>query len=211
MITQFTTDFIHQYKDAKGMKSMLDYIHLTPSQITTILKETFNQLSSVFMTQNFLILCPRMDFKGQGYVPQGFFIQAKSELINMKYNTTCSKRPIIDYYTRKSTHVSYNPTFNDEIITLNNARLVSGYSELLKWSFNVPFGKSIFPHTSNLAKQHITNRVKESVPFSVYSPSFGFIEIVAITSLDLKDTVYLDEVEISVTLEVLKTFTKYKG
>ncbi|WP_231439814.1 DUF792 family protein [Borrelia duttonii] len=43
------------------------------------------------------------------------------------------------------------------------------------------------------------------------SPSFGFIEIVAITSLDLKDTVYLDEVEISVTLEVLKTFTKYKG
>ncbi|AMR76195.1 DUF792 family protein [Borrelia hermsii] len=211
MIPQLTTDFIHKYKDTAPVKATLDFLKLTPSQVTSILKETFNEISSVFMAYNFLSLCPRMDFKGLGYVPQGFFILPKTELISTTYTTTCSKRPVIDYYTRKSEYVSYNPTFTGEVITLNNAVLTSAYKELLKFSANTAFGKLIFPHTSNLAKQQLINRVEESVPFSFYSPTLGFRGIVAITSLTLKDTVYLDEVEISLTLEVLKTFSIYKG
>ncbi|WP_434757558.1 DUF792 family protein (plasmid) [Borrelia puertoricensis] len=211
MISQFTTDLIYKYKDTAPIKATLDFLKLTPSQITNILKETFNEISTVFMAYNFLSLCPRMDFKGLGYVPQGFFILPKSELISTTYTTTCSKRPVIDYYTRKAEYVSYNPTFTGEVITLNNAVLTSAYKELLNFSTNTAFGKLIFPYTSNLAKQQLVNRVEESVPFSLYSPTLGFRSIVAITSLTLKDTVYLDEVEISLTLEVLKTFNLYKG
>ncbi|WP_245580760.1 DUF792 family protein [Borrelia coriaceae] len=179
--------------------------------MTSILKETFNEFSSVFMAYNFLILCPRMDFKGLGYVPQGFFILPKTELISSSYSTTCSKRPVIDYYTRKAGYVSYNPIFTGEIITLNNGILTSAYKEMLEWSVNNASGRSIFPHTSNLSKQQLINRVEASVPFTLYSPSLGFRGVVAITSLTLRDTVYLDEVEISLTLEVLKTFQVYKG
>ncbi|WP_038364104.1 DUF792 family protein, partial [Borrelia persica] len=65
------------------VKKPLDYMGLTPSQVTSILKETFNQISSLFMDYNFLALMPRMDFKGLGYVPQIFCILPKSELISM--------------------------------------------------------------------------------------------------------------------------------
>nr|WP_231439893.1 DUF792 family protein [Borrelia duttonii] len=56
---------------------MLDYINLTPSQITTILKETFNQLSSVFMTSNFLILCPEWTSKAKDMSHKDFSFKLK--------------------------------------------------------------------------------------------------------------------------------------
>ncbi|MCS2182394.1 DUF792 family protein, partial [Borreliella burgdorferi] len=49
--------------------------------------------------------------------------------------------------------------------------------------------------------------------FSIYSPTFGLKELAVITSLSFKDTPFIDEVEVSLSIEIVKTFAleKYKG
>ncbi|WP_419261234.1 DUF792 family protein, partial [Borreliella afzelii] len=81
---------------------------MTSEEIFQIIKDVATQIFALFGADNFLALFPRPDFRGFGYVPQLFFIKPKTELISRTYNTSCSKRPVINYYDRKAEYVSYN-------------------------------------------------------------------------------------------------------
>ncbi|OJH14320.1 hypothetical protein ER70_09485, partial (plasmid) [Borreliella bissettiae] len=60
-------------------------------EITRIIRDVITQIFALFGADNFLVLFPRMDLKGFGYVPQLFFVKPKTELITRTYNTSCSK------------------------------------------------------------------------------------------------------------------------
>ncbi|WP_038358929.1 DUF792 family protein [Borrelia hispanica] len=176
-------------------------------QITNLIKEIVTQTLSLFVHDNFIVLFPRLDFKGLGYIPQLFFIKPKNELISITYNTSCSKRPIVNYYTRKAGYVSYNPILNSEIISLNSGVLTSFYKEIIEDMQASIFGSAILQYDSHLVKTQLNNRIEAGVPFTAFSPAFGIKEVVTLTSITLKDTPNIDEVEISLTMEVAKTFT----
>lgn len=73
---------------------------MSHEEIFQIIKDVATQIFALFRADNFLALFPRPDFRGFGYVPQLFFIKPKTELITRTYNTSCSKRPVINYYDR---------------------------------------------------------------------------------------------------------------
>ncbi|WP_418906393.1 DUF792 family protein (plasmid) [Borreliella tanukii] len=178
-----------------------------------LIRDITIQLFALFGADNFLLLFPRPDFKGFGYVPQLFFIKPKTELITRTYNTSCSKRPVINYYDRKAEYVSYNPVMTGEHISLNGGVLTSLYKEMLSPLKKTVFGNSLLRFDAHLVKEQLANRLQAQVPFTIYSPTFGFKELAIITSLTFKDTPFIDEVEVSLSIEVVKTFTleKYKG
>ncbi len=154
-----------------------------------------------------------MDLKGFGYIPQLFFIKPKNELITRTYNTSCSKRPVINYYDRKAEYVSYNPVMTGEHISLNGGILTSLYKDMLSLLKMTVFGNTMLRFDAHLAKEQLANRLQAQVPFSIYSPTFGLKELAVITSLSFKDTPFIDEVEVSLSIEIVKTFAleKYKG
>ncbi len=178
-----------------------------------LIRDITIQLFALFGADNFLLLFPRPDFKGFGYVPQLFFIKPKTELITRTYNTSCSKRPVINYYDRKAEYVSYNPVMTGEHISLNGGVLTSLYKEMLSPLKKTVFGNSLLRFDAHLVKEQLANRLQAQVPFTIYSPTFGFKELAIITSLTFKDTPFIDEVEVSLSIEVIKTFApeKYKG
>ncbi|WP_210360352.1 DUF792 family protein (plasmid) [Borreliella turdi] len=182
-------------------------------EITQIVRDVTTQIFALFGADNFLVLFPRMDLKGFGYIPQLFFVKPKTELITRTYNTSCSKRPVINYYDRKAEYVSYNPVMTGENISLNGGVLTSLYKEMLSPLKMTVFGNTMLRFDAHLVKEQLANRLQAQVPFSVYSPTFGLKELVIITSLSFKDTPWIDEVEISLSMEIVKTFTleKYKG
>ncbi|WP_422850030.1 DUF792 family protein, partial [Borreliella afzelii] len=90
---------------------------MTSEEIFQIIKDVATQIFALFGADNFLAIFPRPDFRGFGYVPQLFFIKPKTELITRTYNTSCSKRPVINYYDRKAEYVSYNPVMTGENIS----------------------------------------------------------------------------------------------
>ncbi|WP_418909604.1 DUF792 family protein (plasmid) [Borreliella lanei] len=182
-------------------------------EITQIIRDVITQIFALFGADNFLVLFPRMDLKGFGYVPQLFFIKPKTELITQTYNTSCSKRPIINYYNRKAEYVSYNPAMTGEHISLSGGVLTSLYKEMLSPLKMTAFGNSMLRFDAHLVKEQLANRLQAQVPFSVYSPTFGLKELAIITSLSFKDTPWIDEVEVSLSMEIVKTFAleKYKG
>ncbi|ACM10148.1 conserved hypothetical protein (plasmid) [Borreliella burgdorferi 29805] len=186
---------------------------ISPGEILQIVKDVTTQIFALFGADNFLVLFPRPDFRGFGYIPQLFFIKPKNELITRTYTTTYSKRPVINYYNRKSEHVSYNPTMIGENISLSGAVLTSLYKEMLSMLKMTPFGNSMLRFDVHFAKEQLANRLQAQVPFSVYSPTFGLKELAIITSLTFKDTPFIDEIEVSLSMEIVKTFTleKYKG
>ncbi|WP_420025079.1 DUF792 family protein [Borreliella valaisiana] len=182
-------------------------------EIRRLFKDVSTQVFSLFGADNFLVLFPRQDLKGFGYVPQLFFIKPKTELITRTYNTSCSKRPVINYYDRKAEYVSYNPVMTGEHISLNGGVLTSLYKEMLYPLKMTVFGNSLLRFDVHLAKEQLANRIQAQVPFTIYSPTFGLKELAIITSLTFKDTPFIDEVEVSLSIEVVKTFApeKYKG
>ncbi|PRR14660.1 MULTISPECIES: DUF792 family protein [Borreliella] len=186
---------------------------ISPGEILQIVKDVTTQIFALFGADNFLVLFPRPDFRGFGYIPQLFFIKPKNELITRTYTTTYSKRPVINYYNRKSEHVSYNPTMIGENISLSGGVLTSLYKEMLSMLKMTPFGNSMLRFDVHFAKEQLANRLQAQVPFSVYSPTFGLKELAIITSLTFKDTPFIDEIEVSLSMEIIKTFTleKYKG
>ncbi|WP_418457479.1 DUF792 family protein [Borreliella andersonii] len=78
---------------------------------------------------------------------------------------------------------------------------------------NFIIGNSMLRFDAHLVKEQLANRMQAQVPFSVYSPTFGLKELAIITSLSFKDTPWIDEVEVSLSMEIVKTFAleKYKG
>ncbi|APJ09388.1 DUF792 family protein [Borreliella afzelii] len=182
-------------------------------EIRQLIKDIATQLFTFFGADNFLLLFPRLDFKGFGYVPQLFFIKPKTELISRTYNTSCSKRPVINYYDRKAEYVSYNPVMTGEHISLSGGILTSMYKDMLSIFKTTVFGNFLFRFDSHLVKEQLANRLQAQVPFTIYSPTFGLKELAIITNLTFKDTPFIDEVEVSLSIEVVKTFTleKYKG
>ncbi|WP_373585071.1 DUF792 family protein, partial [Borreliella afzelii] len=186
---------------------------MTSEEIFQIIKDVATQIFALFGADNFLAIFPRPDFRGFGYVPQLFFIKPKTELITRTYNTSCSKRPVINYYDRKAEYVSYNPVMTGENISLSGGVLTSLYKEMLSPLKMTVFGNSLLRFDAHLAKEQLANRLQAQVPFSVYSPTFGLKELAIITSLTFKDTPFIDEVEVSLSIEVIKTFApeKYKG
>lgn len=186
---------------------------MSHAEIFQIIKDVATQIFALFGADNFLALFPRPDFRGFGYVPQLFFIKPKAQLITRTYNTSCSKRPVINYYDRKAEYVSYNPVMTGEHISLNGGVLTSLYKEMLSPLKNTVFGNSLLRFDSHLVKEQLANRLQAQVPFTIYSPTFGLKELAIITSLTFTDTPFIDEVEVSLSIEVVKTFTleKYKG
>lgn len=186
---------------------------ISSAEIFQIVRDVTTQIFALFGADNFLVLFPRPDFRGFGYVPQLFFIKPKNELITRTYNTSYSKRPVINYYNRKSEYVSYNPAMTGENISVNGAVLTSLYKEMLSPLKMTPFGNSMLRFDVHLAKEQLANRLQAQVPFSVYSPTFGLKELAIITNLTFKDTPYIDEIEVNLSMEIVKTFSleKYKG
>ncbi|ACL34540.1 DUF792 family protein [Borreliella garinii] len=205
-----STDIINTNNDNGEKNKEREMSH---AEIFQIIKDVATQIFALFGADNFLALFPRPDFRGFGYVPQLFFIKPKAQLITRTYNTSCSKRPVINYYDRKAEYVSYNPVMTGEHISLNGGVLTSLYKEMLSPLKNTVFGNSLLRFDSHLVKEQLANRLQAQVPFTIYSPTFGLKELAIITSLTFTDTPFIDEVEVSLSIEVVKTFTleKYKG
>ncbi|WP_418905740.1 DUF792 family protein [Borreliella japonica] len=182
-------------------------------ETSQLIKDIGTQLLALFGADNFLLLYPRPDFRGFGYVPQLFFIKPKTQLISRSYNTSYSKRPVINYYDRKAQYVSYNPVMTGEHISLSGGILTSMYKHMLSIFKTTVFENFLFRFDSHLVKEQLSNRLQAQVPFTIYSPTFGFKELAIITNLSFKDTPFIDEVEVSLSMEVVKTFKleKYKG
>ncbi len=205
-----STDIINTNNDNGEKNKEREMSH---AEIFQIIKDVATQIFALFGADNFLALFPLPDFRGFGYVPQLFFIKPKAQLITRTYNTSCSKRPVINYYDRKAEYVSYNPVMTGEHISLNGGVLTSLYKEMLSPLKNTVFGNSLLRFDSHLVKEQLANRLQAQVPFTIYSPTFGLKELAIITSLTFTDTPFIDEVEVSLSIEVVKTFTleKYKG
>lgn len=205
-----STDIINTTNDNGEKNKEKEMSH---AEIFQIIKDVATQIFALFGADNFLALFPRPDFRGFGYVPQLFFIKPKTQLITRTYNTSCSKRPVINYYDRKAEYVSYNPVMTGEHISLNGGVLTSLYKEMLSPIKMTVFGNSLLRFDAHLVKEQLANRLQAQVPFTIYSPTFGLKELAIITSLTFTDTPFIDEVEVSLSIEVVKTFTleKYKG
>ncbi|QFP42462.1 DUF792 family protein (plasmid) [Borrelia miyamotoi] len=180
------------------------------NEILNLIRDILSQITSVLSSHNFILLFPRPDLKGMGYLPQLFFIQPKNELITRTYNTTCSKRPVINYYSRKAEYVSYNPILTGEFISLPKGILTSPYKEMINLLKSTPFGNALLAFDGNLAKEQLASRLQAQVLFTAYSPTFGIKDLVVINSITLKDTPYIDEIEVSFNMEIIKTFTLQK-
>ncbi len=101
-----------------------------------------------------------------------------------------------------------------ENILLNGGILTSLYKDMLSLLKMTVFGNTtMLRFDAHLAKEQLANRLQAQVPFSIYSPTFGLKELAVITSLSFKDTPFIDEVEVSLSIEIVKTFAleKYKG
>ncbi|WP_412677199.1 DUF792 family protein, partial [Borreliella garinii] len=194
-----STDIINTNNDNGEKNKEREMSH---AEIFQIIKDVATQIFALFGADNFLALFPRPDFRGFGYVPQLFFIKPKAQLITRTYNTSCSKRPVINYYDRKAEYVSYNPVMTGEHISLNGGVLTSLYKEMLSPLKNTVFGNSLLRFDSHLVKEQLANRLQAQVPFTIYSPTFGLKELAIITSLTFTDTPFIDEVEVSLSIEV---------
>ncbi|MBB6043280.1 DUF792 family protein (plasmid) [Borreliella yangtzensis] len=183
-------------------------------QTTRLIEDVVNQISSLASISNFVLLFPRLDFKGLGYIPQLFFIFIKNDLIEENLSSISSDRAVIDFTNTKSEYVNFNITTRPEIISINKGILSSIYDKtLLRVLKETPFMNSALEFNSNFIKMQFRQRFNLGVYYSMYSPSVGFHEVVSINSLKLKDTVYLEEVEVSLQLKICKTFSilTYKG
>lgn len=171
-----------------------------------LIKDVCNQVFSLFHDSSFLVLFPRMDFKGLGYVPQLFFIHPKKDLLISNITATTTDKPVINYFHRNAQFASYNVISHPQVITLNKGILTSIPSMLLGFLKKSIFFSYILTFESNLVKEQLKERVMAGVPFSIYSPSIGLHELAVITSLNTNATPYIDEVEVSCSIKIIKTF-----
>ncbi len=100
-----------------------------------------------------------------------------------------------------------------ENISLSGGVLTSLYKEMLLPLKMTVFGNSLLRFDAHLVKEQLANRLQAQVPFTIYNPTFGLKELAIITSLSFTDTPFIDEVEVNLSIEIVKTFTleKYKG
>ncbi|ACL34811.1 DUF792 family protein (plasmid) [Borreliella garinii] len=184
------------------------------NQTTRLIEDVVNQISSLASISNFVLLFPRLDFKGLGYIPQLFFIFVKHDLIEENLSSISSDRAVIDFINTKSEYVNFNITPRPEIVIINKGILSSIYDKtLIRALKETPFMNSVLEFNSNFIKMQFRQRFNLGIYYSMYSPSVGFHEVVSINSLKLKDTVYLEEVEVSLQVKICKMFniSTYKG
>ncbi|WP_349236348.1 DUF792 family protein [Borreliella garinii] len=77
------------------------------NQTTRLIEDVVNQISSLASISNFVLLFPRLDFKGLGYIPQLFFIFIKHDLIEENLSSISSDRAVIDFINTKSEYVNF--------------------------------------------------------------------------------------------------------
>ncbi|AWG43280.1 hypothetical protein CR532_04600 (plasmid) [Candidatus Borreliella tachyglossi] len=181
---------------------------------TLLIKEVINQILSLANVSNFIALFPRPDFNGLGYLPQVFFVFPKRGAVEENLSSISSDRAVINISSRRSEFVSYNITAKPEIITLNNAILSSIYDRVLLDHLRVtPFANSVLEFNSNFVKMQFRERFKSGIYYTIYGPVIGLHETAIISSLKLKSTPFIDELDISLQIKIAKTFNflSYKG
>lgn len=200
---------------------------LTKSLYTTItLKQMCNQVFSLLSGSSMIVLFPRMDFRGMGYIPQFFFIYPKRNLLSATINTNTSDKPIVNFQTRKMEYASYNIDVKPMTFSLTNALLSSAYKKIVDAfkafeptisqqffeimgsdaSTSGNFFNSLLQNDINLIRYQLMERVQSGVYFSVFSPAIGFHETAVITNLTTSNSTYLYCVDINVTIKIVKTF-----
>ncbi|BDU63355.1 hypothetical protein BOFE_08950 (plasmid) [Candidatus Borrelia fainii] len=182
--------------------------------VKLLIWEVVNHILSRASSSNFIALFPRPDFKELVYVPQLFFIFPKSGVIEESLSSVSSQHPIINLNTRRSEFVSYNVTATPEIITISNAILSSVYDKVLVDSLKrTPFANSALEFDSNFVKMQFRERFKAGIYYSIYGASIGFHETTIINSLSIKGTSFIDELNVSLQIKIVKTFNflTYKG
>ncbi|AYE36832.1 hypothetical protein DB313_04860 (plasmid) [Borrelia turcica IST7] len=181
---------------------------------TLLIREIVSQVLSLSSASNFIALFPRPDFKGLAYLPQVFFVFPKKGSVEEHLSSISSQRAVINIANRHSEFVNYNVTANPEVITLNNAVLSSLYEKVLLDNLRVtPFANSALEFNSNFVKMQFRERFKAGVYYTIYGPSIGFYETAIINSLKMKSTPFIDELDISLQIKIVKTFnfSSYKG
>ncbi|WP_241766215.1 DUF792 family protein [Borrelia crocidurae] len=165
-----------------------------------------NQVFSLAPNSSFMVLFPRLDLRGFGYVPQIFYIHPKHDVLISSISANTTDKAVINQYDRKSTYTSYNVISEPQTLSINRAILTSMAKIMVEPLKKTVFGNTVLEFDSNLAKAQLKERVSSGVYFNIYSPSIGFHETAVITSLITNDSPYIDEVEVSLTIKILKTF-----
>ncbi|AMR75918.1 DUF792 family protein [Borrelia hermsii] len=182
--------------------------------VTLLIREVVNHVLSLSSSSNFIAIFPRPDFKGLAYLPQVFFIFPKLGAIEENLSSISSQRAIINLNTRRSEFVSYNVTANPEIISISNAILSAIYDKILIENLKTtPFANSALEFDSNFIKMQFREKFKAGIYYTIYGPSIGFHETAIINSLKIKSTSFIDELDISLQIKIVKTFNffTYKG
>ncbi|AHH08982.1 DUF792 family protein (plasmid) [Borrelia anserina] len=182
--------------------------------VTALILEVVNHILSLSSSSSYIALFPRPDFKGFLYLPQVFFVFPKAGAIEENLSSTSSQRAVVDLNTRHSEFISYNVTANPGIITITNGILSSIYDKVLIENLKLtPFANSVLEFSSNFVKMQFREKVKEGIYYTIYGPSVGFHETVIINSLKIKSTSFIDEVDVSLQIKIVKTFnfSTYKG
>ncbi|UPA17007.1 DUF792 family protein (plasmid) [Borrelia coriaceae] len=186
----------------------------TAEDVTALIKKVVDHVLSLSNSSNFIALFPRPDFKGLVYVPQVFFVFPKLGAIEENLSSISSQRAVINLSTRNSEFVSYNVTANPTMITISNAVLSSIYDKKLAENLKTtPFANSALEFDSNFIKMQFREKFKSGIYYTVYGPSIGFHETAIINSLKIKGTSFVDEIDISLQIKLVKTFNflTYKG
>lgn len=171
-----------------------------------LIKDICNQLASLGSDSSFIVLFPRMDFKGLGFIPQLFFIHPKHDLVISNITANTSDKPVLDIWNRNAKYASYNVITQPQTISLNNGILTSIPSLAISYLKRINLFQQALTFEANLIKEQLKERVLSGVYFSIYSPSFGLHELSVITSLTTNNTPYIDEVEISLQIKIVKSF-----
>ncbi|WLN24545.1 DUF792 family protein (plasmid) [Borreliella bavariensis] len=152
--------------------------------------------------------------KDLGTFSNCFFIFIKHDLIEENLSSISSDRAVIDFINTKSEYVNFNIAPRPEIVIINKGILSSIYDKtLIRALKETPFMNSVLEFNSNFIKMQFRQRFNSGIYYSMYSPSVGFHGVVSINLLKLKDTVYLEEVEVSLQVKICKMFniSTYKG
>ncbi|WP_024653719.1 DUF792 family protein [Borrelia persica] len=193
---------------------MLSKFNISSGNITSMILEVVNNTFSLAVSPNFIVLFPRPDFKGSVYVPQLFVILPKSKPPEESFSNISNEQAAVNVDSAQGEFFNYNVSSNPEIINISNGILSSVYDkglvELLK---KTSFANSVLEFDTNFVKLHFREKFKMGAYYSVYGPLLGFHEVAIINSLKFMDTAFIEEINVSLRIKILKTFNffTYKG
>ncbi|WP_038359574.1 DUF792 family protein [Borrelia hispanica] len=182
--------------------------------ITSMILDIVNHVLSLSVSSNFIVLFPRPDFKGFVYVPQLFFIFPKSKPTEESFSNASSEQGTVNVNLKEGEVLSYNVVSNPEIINVSNGILSSIHDKfLIEHLKKTSYANSVLEFNVNFVKVHFRERFKMGFYYSVYGPMIGFHELTIINSLKFRDTAFIEEINVSLQIKILKTFnfSTYKG